>query len=779
VDTARFDMYGFDVEAQMRIANRQQHLFAFLEARCPQATYLLPSLPDLENALRVVVADISSRFTDEDYRDLAHALGLFDIVFEARMRIHWSVGIFIPMHPREAMLARKVPKSPPLEDITRRVRTIITSSSNRPEWEAIFKRDRLCRDDDGAERLASDLAGISFSTTNMARKILRDWVQNGSIALLEHSNYPYLGILQRLQRHEASIASAVEDAESITAALRADVVALQRTLTNKELQKFARKSSKSPMVLWDESVCHQPAHSEQRKLYQSRIVPELRDLILKELVRQRGCEPAYAAELFDRFISDGLDALIAWHCGHPAHEIRRRHDEQQIQKVVEPHLRFLSSSQRAPMLIRLEHIQKANVATGRTYNLFAMLRDHPSSHDRRKYYHKKPPLDFLQLLAEYESITPKQAQGLLENVRASGCLGLALRSQWPKLVDPRIWSYIEMFKLGRLNDTTSESQLTTRVHFYATGLSLEPLTSQVVLAIFNHFRKERYANSGEGPQLYGVKRRGSLNIQDAPRLHERWLVISMTLKIQLIDSEYHPIEATCSVILVIDCATQMPMGAWITDQVTNQHHICLGLYQAIWHPGALTWPLRGIPEHILVARPLAVAGIDDLKQAATWLAADVEIVDAQTQLEDMPIARGWIQELQKHFAPKGARGQKREQKLTLLQAYSAVLQWLEDHCFQQLNNDPVPSHLRKRGVALPGFDTPAAGLLLPVTGQVLTIQNGVKDEAFRYTSPMFSSEPGEELSKRSLPIPGSNIKPFIFVAHHNLLHYMTQQKRSR
>jgi len=487
----------------------------------------------------------------------------------------------------------------------------------------------------------------------------------------------------------------------------------------------------------------------------------------------------YAAEIIDHLLAGGLDDLIAWHCRDGAQEIRRRYDEQLIQSTVEPHLRFLSSDTRAPMLTRLEHIQKANVATGRQYPVFTVLRDHPSSPDRRKQYKKKPANDFVRLVAEYEGVTFQQARGLLENVRASGCLGLAPRSQWSKLVDPRIWSYIEMFKLGRLDDTIGESQLAERVHFYATLLGLEPLTSQVVLAIFNHFRKNRYANSGEGPQLYGVKRRGSLNIQGVPRLNERWLVARLTLEIQLIDSEYHPLEATCSAILVIDCATQMPMGAWPMDQVTEQKHICLGLYQAIWHPGALAWPLRGIPEQILVARPLALAGLDDLKHAATWLAAGVEVVNAQAYLDDMPIARGWMRELQKHFAPVGARGQKRKQKLTLSQTHAAILQWLQEHCFQQLINDPVPLHLRKRGAALPGFDTPAAGLLLPMTGRVRTIQDGVKDGAFRYTSPVFSSEPGEELCKRSLPIPGPDINTFIFVEQDGLLHYLTQQKRSR
>ena len=66
------------------------------------------------------------------------------------------------------------------------------------------------------------------------------------------------------------------------------------------------------------------------------------------------------------------------------------------------------------------------------------------------------------------------------------------------------------------------------------------------------------------------------------------------------------------------------------------------------------------------------------------------------------------------------------------------------------------------------------GWLLPVTGSVQTIIDGVRDGAFRYSSPVFHSEPGYELRKREFPYIYEGMKRFIFVEDASqMIHYVT------
>lgn len=85
------------------------------------------------------------------------------------------------------------------------------------------------------------------------------------------------------------------------------------------------------------------------------------------------------------------------------------------------------------------------------------------------------------------------------------------------------------------------------------------------------------------------------------------------------------------------------------------------------------------------------------------------------------------------------------------QIMQVILSWLKRTSFPGHNPAHVPQSLRLHRVAMPGYDTPAAGWLLPVTDEVETVQDGVWYQGARYTSPWFQSDPGQRLACRTYP----------------------------
>jgi len=779
VETPVFDADGFDADAHAIIADRRERLYMFIQAHCTLDRPVPPLTPEHDAALRAAVAPVISTLDDVAYRELAQMLGLFDVALGITLRAYWRVGVFMSMHPRDAVRTGIKPTSPSIEEVTQRVRAVMTTSPHMTHWERAFKNDRLCRDDDGAKQLAHDLTHIPNTAIRMARGLLQKWVQIGSLALLEYAHYPYLGVLQRLHRREAQIAEATQEPQLVIAMLRADLVALQRTLSQKSLQKRARKLSQSPIVLWDESVLHQPAHSRQRELYQRRVaIPALRGAILQELAQQRGCDATYATDLFSRFASGGLDILMAWHCGAGIQAIRQRYDAQLIRSALEPHVRAFPADARRRIVTRLEHLQAANVATDRCYPVYTLIRDLPSSPDRRQQRKRRLSTEFVDLFAESEGITSTQARNLLSLFRTYGCLGLLPKREWPTLFHPRIWSYLHLFKLGRIEETIRTWQLTERVNIYAQVLGLEALTTQVILAIFNHFRKLRYWHSGEGSAMYQMKRRGSLNIEGILRLHEQWLVCCIELPIELVNSNMRPLKQPCFAVLVVDCGCERPLSCLLFTETPGSLEVGLALYCAIWHPDALDWPLRGIPETILLPRALATVGLADLQHAATWLMAQVEIIDNTDKLlGKLPYAEQLIKDLQKIDASALSNGRSTTVPPTLIQAQQSIVGWLRKRCFPGHHIDPAPRELRKHGVVMPGYDTPAAGWLLPVKQQVPTIRDGVEIGRRVYAHPLSGVQHGGVADVRINPYPYGKTPRAVFIEERDtrLLHYLELQ----
>ncbi len=359
-----------------------------------------------------------------------------------------------------------------------------------------------------------------------------------------------------------------------------------------------------------------------------------------------------------------------------------------------------------------------------------------------------------------------------------GPFGLLPIARWEECFHPVLWSRLRLEKLGRLEGISDDEQLVHLVNELAAQHGIPPLPRLIVVGVRNHFSKASTFNSGDGPTVWRAALRKAVKIPGILRLNERWLVLAIELPVQPIDSLGHPLGKTCFVVIVFDCATQCPVGCWATTEPVKSAHLGLAQYQSIFHPGALAWPLRGFPETTVVPAALAKLGIEHLRQSAALLGTKVEVArHLEVEMTRLPQVKQLTKDLKQAFTPAMLPGRRRAapRQMTARELQDHVLSWLYDRCFSAHRCDDVPPDLQKHGIALPGFDTPIAGVLLPVTGTVRTIHNGVRDGPFRYTSAVFTSEPGLELRKREFPYHYDGMKRSVFVdgGPGTVPHYLT------
>jgi hypothetical protein len=116
-------------------------------------------------------------------------------------------------------------------------------------------------------------------------------------------------------------------------------------------------------------------------------------------------------------------------------------------------------------------------------------------------------------------------------------------------------------------------------------------------------------HSGESESVAQVSKRVTLNVSKVPRIHHIWQVVIVQLPIPVVDDSRRVLSERCFVLLVVDDASQLPIGLWVSAGEPSTAELGLALYQSIWHPGALDWPLHGSPENILIPRSLYVVSV--------------------------------------------------------------------------------------------------------------------------------------------------------------------------
>jgi hypothetical protein len=365
-----------------------------------------------------------------------------------------------------------------------------------------------------------------------------------------------------------------------------------------------------------------------------------------------------------------------------------------------------------------------------------------------------------------------------------GGIGLLPKAQWDELLDARVTRALAFYKFGYLPGTIGWVDVLHKTQAYTASLGLVPPSSQLAKVVFHTIGKPVRWHGGDGPAVRQVRQRKTLML-DAPRLHETWLVVPVTkrLRLPIVDAAGHQVSDTCRALLVFDTAIERPVGYWLSTTAANSREVGLLLYQAIWHPGALTWPLRGVPDVIQIPEMLITDGTHDLEQAAAWMHSAIEPI-TRRQMDyalstKLPYAAKLLDTLAEH-APDYIHWKTGREAVTLQQAMDALRTWLhvdkitrtdpreQDYpkadCFPNHNAPDVPASIAQYGVALPGHHLPAAGWLLPVAEHTATtVRDAVEYRRITYADAGFRSEPGRELAVRLFPYWYRDMEQGIFV----------------
>jgi hypothetical protein len=218
---------------------------------------------------------------------------------------------------------------------------------------------------------------------------------------------------------------------------------------------------------------------------------------------------------------------------------------------------------------------------------------------------------------------------------------------------------------------------------------------------------------------------------------------------------------------VFDCGSERAVTCCVYPGEISEVEIGLTLYDAIWHPYTIEWPLRGLPETILLPETLAQHNLSDIYAAASWMHASVGSLsdkELKKKLADRAFIKETITKLQSVYKPAMLPGRRRapRQQMRLQTAQSAIRTWLYTRGFtgehqgkeqgkHRVEHAQVPKAIRDQGYIMPGFDTVVAGYLLPIVAtDVPTVRDGVEYQGVRYLNPDAGIEPGYTVTLRAL-----------------------------
>lgn len=715
----------------------------------------------------------TGRLPDQQWIALAEQLDVHRSVEEALLRRCYRMHVFDTFVDGKYV-------SPDPSDIFPKVRTILETEAYKGNRQHKLLEQNLCRDEAATGTFFYEYTQLPKRVASVARGVVLAYLSFGPLGLLQSSTYPCAEELFRLEQLALNIMPIATQTRDVRATLRADLIALYHA--------FQSVNSK----LWQQYLLYEPAQSAARHLHQHKFTLEIRRELVIAVTHERSCNESNAALLLDIFLKRGLFGLIEM---RSEASLDSPHSEilfERIKKTLDQHLGQISFVARQEIERLLTHLVTVLDETKVMFPLRRLLRDYPSSPFRircgrrfsfgagamiRQQRQQRPKLltagskrvrqrikpiataqkeDLFPLFAKRASLSISDARWRLRNLITYGAFGLLSQEQRLEAVDARLISHLYFHKLGYIEGILDWQKLFHLSSQYANQLGIPPLSQQVARGIFNSLEKPRYWHGGIGEATATARQRATL-VLDVPRLHQSWLLIPVQLQLNLINTSGYPLTNGCHVLLLVEGATNRPMGCWISQDKPGSAEIGLALYQGIWHPGASDWPLRGIPETLQVPLSLKKQWSAELDQAMLSLMTSIQFVPN----------RYWSKlEIIKHLTTVGPdiihqmAGMK---PLTIEQAQAHVLDFLKTNWFSGHDGSPLPARFRRPGLSMPGHDTPAAGWLLPSSGEVQTIRNGVVDRANIYTHPQFLIEPGLRLQKRSFPFPHDHTEPGIFV----------------
>ncbi len=614
---------------------------------------------------------------------------------------------------------------------------------------------------------------ITRAVVSRALALLCAWGRYGSIGLLHLSVYPWYEELRLLEEYVLRAQAEVVLPDGVITAVRADLLSLCRSI-----------ASVHP-TLWHQHLLTEPPASRNRQAYAKRLFPRLHQQVVAAIAQERGCTEAEAGALLTLFVQHGLAGLIDRHL---ASATGTSHESVALARAVAAARRLAVGLDPTPQA-EIEHsvpLLFRSIETARIpLSLEPLLTKRPSTYRRIRWgrmlrfgvpsiaksrskrqagWWSKPAAPKRtaseeadnsaekRLIAEFarlSGLTPKEAKDRLRNVLTYGVLGLLPKGTWYSLFDARLMSWLRLMRFGHVEGALLWSDIYRAAERYSAELGITPPASQLLRGVYTSIQKPRFWHGGKGIAVINVHARLPQVVTDRPRLHAAWIVVR--IKLDLAVTDVGPAADHSYLLLVVDAETELPVGAWLSAQSPRSREVGLALYQAIWHPGKLDWPIRGIPRLIRMPKALVIDGQHDLERAAALLLTTLDVTDASLLRGKKRILR-LLDDIKAQF-PDQARRVAGQQPVMVSQALRALLDWLQPRCFPAHRSPKVRKSIRELLVGMPGHDTPAAGWLLPVLGTVEVHEDYVLRDRHgrRFTSQHVTAEPGTLLSYRTFP----------------------------
>jgi hypothetical protein len=654
-----------------------------------------------------------------------------------------------------------------------------------------------CRNEAAASRILATLGQVNDRAAAMARSLILASIEFGWVGLLRHAPLPYVDALLHLQSQADMLLQLSATPRAVLGNLRADLIALGQSLMADDAL---------PSKDWPVYLLHLPPTHPQRIAVQNKLSARTNEHI-EQLAVLRGCSIAEAERIWIHLLQGGLTELITWRCHVGVEAAQQNVTVRRIERAVAVQLASLPVSARTRACDLLLHLHDSCQEAGVQLPIVRLINHHPSGiyrvklgrrlrfgvpaivsrrqHKQRRKGKRRWQQDRQkdnslfqvheedQLVAAFVRragmVQVSAGRDVLRQFVTYGALGMFRRGEWPELIDRRIFSLLTFFKLGCPDGRLHWSALMQQLRSYAAEKNISAPTSQIARAVFNSIPKPSGWHGGYGEAVATVRQRATL-VLNAPCLHDSWVVLQVQRKLQgaLYDENGHKLGDTAVITVVFEEQSELPVGVWVDVQT----HLGLALHQALWQPGHVDWPLRGIPGVIKIADTLLKGHSAEMERAINWIQSDVQTLSA-VQLTRQRQRMLKAEELLARLTIDGLHYVQQRcgsSSITQRTAIEGLRLWLRldsqdgGRCFPNHRVPPLPTTSLTYGMAiLPGYDLPVAGLLVPIVGTTSTRRNALVHRNQLYTAPDFQTEPGRTVSVRALPYLTANVPDHIFV----------------
>ena len=714
-------------------------------------------LIQLEQAVcRTTAADFDARSRGRDQwlsaflLPLAHDLELVQVAESTTLHQLYRTGSFDGIDPATGTLQR-----PPEQQVVERVRDLLQSIPSHTHRATHLVALQHCRDTETAKLVVETWRRGDRSAAGLARGVVLAYLAHGDMGLLTHSTHPYTDELLFLHARRERIAEV--SASTIWPQLHRDVVALAHAWQATEPKT------------WCIRLLSEPANSDYRKRTGQSFGTRRRTAVAQVLVAQHGYAETEASALVAHTLHGGLSELVAYRSQSDNLALAiERYEQLHLRRVLRDTYGALGKDDQTYIETLLCHLQAAIRQSGVAFPLVPLLTEHPSSPRRirisrhfrfglaaiirrrtqkrvrrkpgwwrtpypKKAHQPKPATTLIQTFAARSDLEVADATARLRDLITYGAIGVLPRGQRMHCLDPRVRSWLRLIKYGRLDGCVPWPRLMTQLDTYRRALGLpNPISPLLARAVFNAIPRPAFWHGGQGEATVRLRQRGTLTLSGASRLHERWHVIALPAPFPLCDALGRPVGIGSHLTLVIEANGALPLAVWASTEAPTVRDVCLALYQAIWHPGTENWPVKGLPEQVVVSEEVLVGDRSDLDRAADYLLCDV-LVQPRSQLVKGEIGKHLKKITSKGFAEIAK--QMRPDERVPSRVIRAWESWIITNTFLGHTPSPVWHEIAQHGVVMPGHDTPAAGWLLPIAGEAVVTNGDVEYENRYYRTP--------------------------------------------